>query len=1296
MKKSLKKFRIDKIKLGITFLVFSIVVGFAALNSRLDFFGLISFATTDKDFRVYFSRAFLNDVGKSNIINADGKSITFTYSDINHSDAMLKYTLRNTSNDYFADVEISCKARKKDGTLFEFDEGNTVSRKFRINPATSITDDIGVILPKNENKVEAGTGVKNTTLYNYVKDLSIGDGDNLNFEIENTDGVYTSTNTNSGNKVYFYYGEKADNDVIFAEKCWKVLRTTEDGGVKLIFNGTPQGNTCLTFGAPLGLETSDVIIRLKTDTKYNNNAYAGYMYGKLNAQSYEAAHQNLNDSTLKKEIDKWYENNILGTDYEKYLMDSIQYSNRTILDDYSNITLTDEFTTLGYGTHLTLYESASTASPIAKKLSPSFKYYNKNDSYTVTETDRGNGALKYPISTLTADEMVYAGTNKISSTKSWLNTYGRYLLTLTATGYYNGSMNFVVQDDKGALNTIPNDYTSNNTLYVLPTITLDPKIEILSGSGSNTDPFILSSEDTYENSYTCTMKVNSVGRGEAESEYDSLLDLEVGEEYCFDDECFYTISNDKKGTIKLMAKYNLYVGHYYNDSNDFYSIAKSDKLYGKQHYTALGLDLTGGYPRIGGVAYSNDATDNTYANSNPKRYVDEYVEYLRSITGINLTGELATRDDLINLGCTYNSSQKTCLTANFDWVTGLTYWTMTGGSESRKVYVVGADGFFDETSGMLDTQQRGVRPVITISLTEKNPNITFVSGNGESQGDEICIDDECFYVLNYDGDNYTLFAKYNLYVGSEYASDANGAILSTTDPLYGKQNSLAIGDKGNPVYGATTLAEATQAVSAYADKLNSLYNLHIGSSRFITPSELSSLGCITNDSGMHGCDYPKYANYSWVLNTTYWVEPTSSKVYLVGGDGFYYPLSRTTAQENNNKGRGVRPVIILPVSDVRSSDFLEKLPDAWNDHGIFSAYYDKAFTKLQTMTTSEKVGQLLVMSYGETTQSQASDAIINYHVGGVLFFADAFNGKTEAQVKAMTSGLQAKAKIPLMMPVDEEGGSVTRIASNTNLVSNELQDYPNIFKTYSRSSGPYNAFKSPSDLYNDSGYNFNLIKQEITVKSSVLKRLGLNMNFAPVVDIADSGNFIYSRTLKQNATTTGEFAKIVVNTSKGTGVGYSLKHFPGYGNNADTHTSSSVDKTTLEELWNKHLVPFVAGVDAGAEAVMISHNIVSALDKEYPSSLSKKVHDLLFNDLKFTGLAITDDLSMEAVGNNYDKQYLKAYQAGNHVLLTSKSYATAHSEILAAVNSGEITMDDLNQRVFKVLAWKYYNGLLTD
>lgn len=346
------------------------------------------------------------------------------------------------------------------------------------------------------------------------------------------------------------------------------------------------------------------------------------------------------------------------------------------------------------------------------------------------------------------------------------------------------------------------------------------------------------------------------------------------------------------------------------------------------------------------------------------------------------------------------------------------------------------------------------------------------------------------------------------------------------------------------------------------------------------------------------------------------------------------------------------------------------LPDVYNDKGIFSTYYLLAYDKLKTLTIDEKIGQLLLARYPDSNQI---DDMKKYNMGGYVFFAKDFKDKTKSEVVDMIRNLQKNSKIPLLTAVDEEGGSVVRVSSNPNLANS--------------------PFKSPSVLYKQGG--FDLIKQDTKEKSELLKSLGLNVNLAPVVDvITNSSDYMYNRALQQNTALTSEYARDVINASKGTGVSYTLKHFPGYGNNTDTHTGTSKDTRTLESIMQNDIPPFKSGIDAGAEAVLVSHNIVSSIDPLNPASLSMDVHRLLREDLGFTGIIMTDDLDMGA-SKNIGNKYVKALKAGNDLIITT-DYKESFNEIKSGLENGEITEEDINKLAFRVLAWKYYKGLIIE
>lgn len=323
---------------------------------------------------------------------------------------------------------------------------------------------------------------------------------------------------------------------------------------------------------------------------------------------------------------------------------------------------------------------------------------------------------------------------------------------------------------------------------------------------------------------------------------------------------------------------------------------------------------------------------------------------------------------------------------------------------------------------------------------------------------------------------------------------------------------------------------------------------------------------------------------------------------------------------------------------------------------------------LGTLTIDEKIGQLLLVRYPD--DNNAVQIARDNCLGGYVLFEKDFSNKTLEQVQSMVSNVQSACKIPLIMSVDEEGGTVVRISNNANLAPSK--------------------FKSPMQLYNEGGLD--LIRQDTINKSQILSNLGINLNLAPVVDISENpSDYMYNRTIGQGVEVTCEYAKTVIEASKGIGVNYTLKHFPGYGHNKDTHKTSSLDTRSYDEIVNVAIPPFKAGIEAGAKAVLISHNIVECIDNENPASISKNIHDLLRNNLNFKGIVITDDLDMSAVSGIADV-YVKAVLAGNNFLITS-DYQASINNIKNAITNGIIGEEQIDGIVVENLAWKFNNLL---
>ena len=186
-----------------------------------------------------------------------------------------------------------------------------------------------------------------------------------------------------------------------------------------------------------------------------------------------------------------------------------------------------------------------------------------------------------------------------------------------------------------------------------------------------------------------------------------------------------------------------------------------------------------------------------------------------------------------------------------------------------------------------------------------------------------------------------------------------------------------------------------------------------------------------------------------------------------------------------------------------------------------------------------------------------------------------------------------------------------------------------------------------------------------------------------------------SRSLGQSAEVTAELVAELVQLTDNHKMGSVLKHFPGYGNNLDTHTGIAVDHRSLSELECNDLVPFRAGIEAGCGAILVSHTIVTCLDDTYPVSLSAAAHAYLREEMGFDGVVITDDLAMDAVTQTYSagEAAVLAVLAGNDILCTSE-YIPQYEAVLEAVQSGRISDAQLTEAVTRVLQWKLDLGLI--
>lgn len=344
-----------------------------------------------------------------------------------------------------------------------------------------------------------------------------------------------------------------------------------------------------------------------------------------------------------------------------------------------------------------------------------------------------------------------------------------------------------------------------------------------------------------------------------------------------------------------------------------------------------------------------------------------------------------------------------------------------------------------------------------------------------------------------------------------------------------------------------------------------------------------------------------------------------------------------------------------------------------SDKETLSPLEKKVNEKLESMTLEEKIGQMLIISYrsGEMDDTLKS-ALVNNKPGGFILFAENFT--TYDKTLNLIKSIKETADIPMFMSVDQEGGTVQRLKSLSDVQATKIPAMFDVGKT------------GDSDIAYQVG---EVIGEELEV-------FGINVDFAPVLDIVESRNqsFIGSRSF---GTTPDLVSQMGIQLGKGLedkGVIPVYKHFPGHGSTTtDSHYDLPVINKTKDELMEKELIPFKKAIGEGADIIMIGHLAIPKITNDKtPASLSKTlITDLLKTELNYQGLVVTDALNMGALTNNYKESeiYEMAINAGVDLLLMPKSSTSAMSSIKASIASGKISEDQINNSVRKILTLKY-------
>ena len=334
---------------------------------------------------------------------------------------------------------------------------------------------------------------------------------------------------------------------------------------------------------------------------------------------------------------------------------------------------------------------------------------------------------------------------------------------------------------------------------------------------------------------------------------------------------------------------------------------------------------------------------------------------------------------------------------------------------------------------------------------------------------------------------------------------------------------------------------------------------------------------------------------------------------------------------------------------------------------------DPAVEYAKSLTLEQQIAQMFFIRCPE---NGTNELLKQYNIGGLILFGRDFKDETPDSLRDTISVYQQNAKTPLLIGVEEEGGTVVRASA---------------YSAFRKS-----RFRAPQELYAKGGLDE--IVADCAEKNTFLHDLYINVNLGPVCDIStDPSDFIYARSLGQGAEETSKYAAAVVLQMRLDGIGSVLKHFPGYGNNADTHTGIAIDNRPLEQFETSDFLPFETGAKAGASAILVSHNIINCMDATLPASLSPAVHQILREHLGSKIVVMTDDLIMEAITQYTDgaDAAVLAVKAGNDMLISS-DFTRQYQAVCNAVRQGMIREEDILQHCIRVIRWKIDLGLISE
>lgn len=341
---------------------------------------------------------------------------------------------------------------------------------------------------------------------------------------------------------------------------------------------------------------------------------------------------------------------------------------------------------------------------------------------------------------------------------------------------------------------------------------------------------------------------------------------------------------------------------------------------------------------------------------------------------------------------------------------------------------------------------------------------------------------------------------------------------------------------------------------------------------------------------------------------------------------------------------------------------------------------------LKSMSLEEKVHQLFIITpealtgFSQVTQfgDKSKEALQQHPVGGLIYFSQ--NLEDTEQVTQMLADTQDYARelsgCGMFFAVDEEGGTVARVADSLGTTALE----------------PMQSYGSRNDVGEAFGVGMTI--------GTEIGELGFNLDFAPVADVnLNEGNELGDRIFSDDPAVVAEMVDAVVSGLQSTGVAATLKHFPGLGaedGNAHTDDKIIIDRS-IDQLRETEFVPFTSGIAAGADFVMVSHQVVTGVGDTLPACLSEIVcTELLREELGFEGIIITDSFQMNTISGSYTsaEAAVMALEAGVDIILMPDNFPDALNGVLEAIEEGRLTEERIDESVERILNEKKKLGIL--